>query len=63
MKLNQNIRTLADFAQSLGLNEQASVITSAAEFARAGKPGESAKLLTDVVAALLVEVEAQVAKA
>jgi hypothetical protein len=45
------------------MKEEAAVIVSAAEFARAGKPGESAKLLVDVVAALIVENEHQAVKA
>ena len=63
MKRNQAIRVLADFAETAGMKEEAAVIVSAAEFARAGKPGESAKLLVDVVAALIVENEHQAVKA
>ena len=63
MKLNEAIRVLAEFADTAGMREQAAVIVSAAEFAKAGKPGESAKVLVDVVATLLVEHEHQVAKA
>ena len=63
MKLNEAIRTLAEFAESAGMQQEAAVIGSAAEFAKAGKPGESAKLLVDVVAALLVENEARAVKA
>ena len=63
MKLNEAIRTLAEFADSTGMKDEATVIGSAAEFAKAGKPGESAKLLVDVVATLLVEHEHQAIKA
>jgi hypothetical protein len=62
VKLNEAIRVLADFAGSVGMQEQVATIVSAAEFAKAGRPGESAKVLVDVVAALLVEHEARAVK-
>ena len=63
MRLNEEVRMLAEYANSLGLVTEAAVIGEAATFCKSGKPGEGAKLLVDVVAALLVESEARAVKA
>ena len=59
MKLNEAVKNLSEFAGSLGMMEQAAVIDEAATLCKLGKPGEAAKRLVDILAGMLVEIEAK----
>jgi len=59
VKLNEAVRNLSEYAESLGMTEQAAVIAEAATLCKLGKPGEAAKRLVDILAGMLVDVEAK----